>query len=423
MPSSTEDPGRGENGAARGEERWRRIILHADMDAFFAAIEQLDNPKLRGLPVIVGGPSRRGVVSTASYEARPFGVGSAMPTARALQLCPEAIVIPPRFDRYTAASKQIMECFRTFTPKVEPLSLDEAFLDMTGAEGLFGGPHEMGRQIKEAVVEATGGLTVSVGAANTKFLAKVASDCDKPDGLTVVPPSEVSAFLPPLPVSRLWGVGPKNRERLERIGLKTIGDVARSDPLWLSRELGALGRHIYMLANNDDRRDVISHGRAKSVGSERTLSEDVRGESEIRPHLVDAADRIARRLRRKQLLARGVRVKLKTTSFQLHSRQTTLSEPTDHAETLLNAALELLPRFDLRYPMRLVGLAAFDLVAPGTPVQGDLFAQPQRETEKRLDRTLDGLRDRFGESAVERGSRQGRSFDGVMPPTGGMMDE
>jgi len=403
---------------------WERIILHADMDAFYAAVEQLDNPELRGKPVLVGGPGGRGVVSTASYEARPFGVGSAMPMARALRMCPDAIVVPPRFDRYTEISKIIMAIFADYSHTVEPLSLDEAFMDMTGAEGLFGTPRDMGQAIKAAVDEATGGLKVSIGAANTKFVAKVASDFDKPDGLTVVAPDEVREFLDPLPVSRLWGVGIKTEPRLRKQGLNRIGDVFDADPVWLTRTFGSLGRHIYRLAHNEDPRPVKSRRRAKSVSSERTLGSDVRGAEAIKPHLRKAADRVASALRKKSLLARGVRVKLKTHRFELRSRQRLLRQPTDHADTFYAVALELLPEFDLEPPMRLIGLGGYDLVKNDQLGQLDLFSNPVREEEKAIDGAMDSIRARFGDELLRRGTAVGsketafpRLGDNVVPPS------
>ena len=210
----------------RSERVWPRIIAHADMDAFYAAVEQLDDPSLRGRPLLVGPRSARGVVLTASYEARPYGVGSAMPMAKARRMCPNAVIIPPRFDRYQEVSATIMKVFSDFSPEVEALSLDEAFLDMTGSEQLFGDPQSIGRRLKSAIREATGGLTASVGLSATKYVAKVASACQKPDGLTVVPPEEAKAWLAPLSVSWLWGAGPKTQARLHQLGLHTIGDVA-----------------------------------------------------------------------------------------------------------------------------------------------------------------------------------------------------
>ena len=236
---------------------WTRIVLHADMDAFYAAVEQRDDPSLRGKPLVVGGNVKRGVVSTASYEARKFGLRSAMPMAEALRRCPNVIVVPPDFERYKEASLRINDVFHNYSPLVEPLSLDEAFIEMTGAEGLFGPPEEMARRIKRDVFRATNGLTISVGAATTKYVAKVASDFQKPDGLTVVPPNRVQAFLWPLPINRLWGIGGKSQKRIEKMGLRSIGDVARASKTVLIEELGSLGEHISLLANGEDDREVI----------------------------------------------------------------------------------------------------------------------------------------------------------------------
>jgi len=383
---------------------WPRIILHADMDAFYASVEQRDDPSLRGKPVIVGGTSDRGVVSTASYEARPFGVHSAMPTVQARKLCPDAVFLPPDFKRYTEASKRVMAVFRDHSSLVEPLSLDEAFLDMTGAEGHFGTPGDMARKIKREVFGATGGLTVSVGASVTKYVAKVASDHEKPDGLTLVPEGRVRAFLRPLDVSCLWGVGPKTRERMERIGLYTIADVADAGEAYLERALGSLGQHLRRLALGIDDRPVVPARDAKSVGSEQTLSRDVSGEEEIRPHLRRSAQEIARRLRKGGLKARGIRVKLKTTHHKLLTRQSMLDGPTDSETELEGAGRELLPQFDLSMAYRLVGLAGFDLVPASEPVQESLFEEGKRERVRKLERTLDEIRERFGEDAVRRGS-------------------
>jgi DNA polymerase-4 len=229
------------------------------MDAFYAAVEQLDDPKLRGRPLMIGSPGNRGVVLTASYEARPYGVGSAMPLARARKLCPDALVVRPRFARYREISANVMRVFGDFSPDVEAISLDEAFLEMTGAENIFGPPANMGRKLKDAVFEATGGLTVTVGISSTKYVAKVASGHEKPNGLTIVPPENAKAWLAPMPVSRLWGVGAKTEPRLLKLGLRTIGDVANADPKWLERNLGRAGAHYYALSNAQDPRRVAGH--------------------------------------------------------------------------------------------------------------------------------------------------------------------
>ncbi len=378
--------------------RWPRTVVHADMDAFYASVEQLDNSELIGKPILVGPQSRRGVVLTASYEARPFHVGSAMPMAEALRRCPHAIVVPPRFERYTELSTRIMSVFRDFSPEVEAISLDEAFLEMTGAEHIFGTASEMGQKIKSAVMEATG-LHVSVGVAASKYVAKVASGICKPQGLLVVPPDETIAWLAELPIARLWGAGPKTQEKLTRFGYETIGDIAAADPVELRNQLGSVGSHFYELAHGRDPRRVEGSRRSRSMGSERTLNEDVVERVDIARHLQRSADRIARRLRRKALLAGGVRVRLKTTDFKLISRQCTLAAPSDLAQELYDAGISLLERFDHTGPFRLVGLTAFDLVRENTATQRDLFSD---EKERRLETTLDELSARFGDNVVRR---------------------
>ena len=384
------------------EARWPRTIVHADMDAFYAAVEQLDDPELRGRPVIVGYPGPRSVVTTASYEARPFGVGSAMPMSRAMSRCPEAIVVVPRFRRYQEVSRTVMEVFARFSPRVEALSLDEAFLDMSGAEGLFGPPEQLARRIKAEVREATG-LVVSVGVSSTKFVAKVASDYRKPDGCTVVPPERVLEFLHPMQVGRLWGVGKKAEERLRRLGLRTIGDVAHASRSFLEAELGSLGLHLHRLSLGDDPREVIPDREAKSIGAEETLEKDVIGDAAIRPLLLAAADKVAMRLRKAGVGARGVRVKLKTADFQIHSRQMMLPRPVEASAPIYEAALRLLPGFPLDRPYRLVGITAYELGDPA-PVQGDLFAAKVEKKQSALDRALDDVRSRFGAAAVRRAS-------------------
>lgn len=386
---------------------WDRVVLHADMDAFYASVEQLDDPSLRDKPLLIGHREGRGVVLTASYAARPFKVGSAMPMALALRRCPQAIVVPPRFARYTEISRKVMAVFRDFSPQVEAISLDEAFLEMTGTEHLFGTPGQLGRRVKEAVREATGGLTISVGISGTKYVAKVASDFRKPDGLTVVRPDRAREFLAPLPVRRLWGVGPKTEERLHAAGFTTIGQIAATDELALQRRLGNLGPHLRRLAHAEDPRRVVGRRRAKSIGSERTLSSDISERSAIEEHLRQSAESVGRRLRSKDLLARGVRVKLKTSSFQLHTRQTTLSRPTDVGKELYEQATPLLDQFPFDEPFRLVGLAAYDIVRPGDPLQMDLFGAPQGD-RRRLEAAVDAVRDRFGDGAVSRAELLGR---------------
>lgn len=380
---------------------WPRVIVHADMDAFYAAVEQLDAPELRGQPVLVGPNSRRGVVLTASYEARPSGVGSAMPMARARALCPQAIVVPPRFERYKQVSKRVMQVFADFSPRVEALSLDEAFLDMSGTAKVFGDPETIGRRLKAAIAAATGGLTASVGIATSKYVAKVASAYRKPDGLTIVPEDRCRAWLAPLPLGRLWGAGPKLQARLRALGFETIGDIAACDAGRLVAALGPLGRRFHDLARGVDRRPVASSRQAKSIGSERTLERDIRSEREIAVQLRRAADGVGRRLRRKNRLARGVRVKLKRSDFKLLTRQRALAEPTQSSEALYRAAIELLPAFGDPGPFRLVGIAAYDLAEAGELPQ---LALPMGQSgrERRLEAALDAAAQRFGPGAVYR---------------------
>lgn len=393
---------------------WPRIVVHADMDAFYAAVEQLDNPELRGRPVLVGPKSARGVVLTASYEARPFGVKSAMPVAEARRRCPEAIIVGPRFDRYQEISQRVMDTLADFSPRVEALSLDEAFLDMTGAQRLFGSPSAMGQQIKDAVRQATD-LVISVGVAGTKYVAKVASAHDKPDGLTVVPPDRAKAWLAPLPVSRLWGAGKKTVPRLLALGLATIGDVANADARLLGR-LGSAGAHFHALANARDPRPVNRVRAAKSIGSDRTLVADVSRREDIELHLRRAADRIGRRLRAKGTVAFGVRVRLKTSRFEMLSRQVALRRPVDLGADLLSAGLGLLDEFDHPGPFRLVGMAAFDLAQREDARQLDLF---EDGAERDLETTIDDLVRRFGRGAVIRardlGAGRTVAADGLDP--------
>ena len=382
-------------------EDWPRIIVHADMDAFYAAVEQLDDPSLRGRPLLVGPDSARSVVLTASYEARASGAGSAMPMQRARRLCPEALVVPPRFERYQQISELVMEAFGHFSPLVEPLSLDEAFLDMTGSTRLFGDPESIGRRIKAAVRECTGGLTASVGISGTRYVAKVASGFRKPDGLTIVPPATMRDWLAPLPVSSLWGAGPKTTERLKAKGWETIGQIASANAATLERSLGALGQRFFALANGVDPREVVGSRRARSVSSERTLSVDVAARKQIAGYLRLSADNVAARLRKSHRLARGVRVKLKTTDFRIVTRQGVLGEPTDVGAVLFEQASSLLREVGESGPFRLVGLAAYDLVAQEPAAQLELLPQGGNR-ERRLETAVDAIAARFGRGVVQR---------------------
>lgn len=377
---------------------WAQVIVHADLDAFYAAVEQLDNPSLRGKAVLIGPKSQRGVVLTASYEARPYRVGSAMPMAEARRRCPHAIVVEPRFHRYEAISAAVMDVFADFSPRVEALSLDEAFLDMSGCERLFGAPAAMADALRSAVHRATG-LHISVGVAASKYVAKVASAQAKPNGVAVVPPAKAKAWLAPLPVARLWGVGAKTAPRLWALGLTTIGAVAAADRRWLAAQLGTAGPRLHDLANARDPRRVRGTRTAQSIGSERTLAADVARPADIERHLRRAAERIARRLRAKGCAARGIRVRLKTNRFAMLSRQRQLPRAADTAAEFLAVGRTLLRDIAHRGPFRLVGMAAFDLVAQQRPQQLDLFETSAR---RKLEATIDALAERFGSDVVVR---------------------
>ena len=382
---------------------WPRMIVHADMDAFYASVEQRDAPELRGRPVLVGGRSERGVVAAASYEARRFGVHSAMPMSQALRRCPEAVVCPPRMDRYRQVSQTIMTVFETFSDRVEALSLDEAFLDLSASGRLFASPEEMGQQLKRDVLEATQGLRVSVGIAGTKFLAKVASDHEKPDGLTLVPDADAHQFLAPLSIKTLWGVGKKTEARLHALGLHRIADIQASDRSYLTERLGTLGTHLHGLARNHDPREVTAHRPRKSISSERTLEHDVCGQKALAPLVRELADDVARQLRKKQRFAGGVRIKLKTSAFVQCTRQRSLKQPSQGSMELRRTALALLRELNPSGSIRLVGVGAYDLRTEDNRGQLGLFATSNPKLDTTLDKTLDAIEEKFGSSVVKRG--------------------
>lgn len=390
-----------------------RTILHADMDAFYAAVEQRDRPELRGRPVIIGGHGPRQVVSTASYEARRFGVHSAMPGRRARQLCPDGVFVPPRMQHYADISAQIHEVFEQFTDEVEPLSLDEAFLDVTGSRALFGDGRAIAAQIKADVFERTK-LRVSVGVATSKYVAKVASDLDKPDGLVVVAPGEERAFLADLPLSRLWGVGPATRATLERAGLRSIRDVQTRSEAQLVDGFGdKLGAHLYVLANGLDARPVVRDRVAKSIGHEMTFSDDLVGRDEVREVLLQLSEMVGRRLRRAGQRAGVVRLKLRHPPFETSQRQRKVAA-TDDDLALFQVAGELLDSvWDGRRPVRLLGVTGADLAdhdGSAAPVQRSLFGpapdaagSEQGAQRSKLLQAMDAIRDRHGEGAVRHG--------------------
>jgi DNA polymerase IV len=373
-----------------------RAILHLDMDAFYASVEQRDDSALRGRPVIVGGHPKRGVVLAASYEVRPSGVRSAMPMARALRLAPNAVVVPPRFVAYSEASEQVFSIFERYTPLVEPLSLDEAFLDVSGSVSLFGLPGAIAKRIRREVADEVG-LPCSAGIAAVKFVAKVASDLAKPNGQREVPEAETRAFLAPLPVARLWGVGPKLEETLRTLGLRTVGDVARADAQLLAEQLGDTGRHLLALARGEDERAVVPDRQAKSIGAEDTFAEDTESPEALQRALHAQALRVGRRLRRAGLKTRTVQLKVKLQDFTLLTRQRTLDAPTDDGQRLYREAAELLARLGLTKAVRLTGVSAQELV--GAHAQLGLFVEPEARSN-RLNAALDAIAARYGQGAV-----------------------
>ena len=381
-------------------------ILHLDMDAFYASVEQLDDPALRARPVVVGGVGNRGVVAAASYEARAFGIHSAMPSVRARRACPEAVFVSPRIDRYAEVSAQVMEILRSVTPLVEPLSLDEAFLDVTGAKRLLGSGPQIGELLRTRI-GAELGLRASVGVAATKMLAKIASDLAKPDGLLIVELGTELEFLHPLPVSLLWGVGPATRRRLERYGVKTVGDLAALPEATLTRNLGpAAGSHLYALAWNRDPRGVEPRRVAKSIGHEETFAVDRTDRRILEQDVIRMADLVAQRLREHTLVARTVQLKIRYHDFATITRSHTVGEPTDLAAVIGRAALDLLSEVEMGAGIRLLGVTAMQLDDPGA-VQGQLLLTDIGTTtiapeQAVLERTLDAVRARFGQDAVGR---------------------
>jgi DNA polymerase-4 len=384
-------------------------ILHVDMDAFYASVEQRDHPELRGRPVIVGGVGGRGVVSAASYEARQYGVHSALPMATARRLCPHGVFLPVRMPHYADIARQIREIFLSFTPLVEPLSLDEAFLDVRGCEGLFGPAPEIARRIK-ARVRAETGLIASVGVAPNKFLAKLASDHGKPDGFIVLFPDQVTAFLAPLPVGRIWGVGARAEQRLHALGVHTAGQLAALPERILSDHFGEAGRHVWRLTQGWDERSVVPDREARSISTETTFAHDIGDRQVLRVWLLDLVDQLAGRLRKEGVRARTVTVKMRSSDFQTRNRSQSLAEATNLTDVLWQAAAALFARCLSRevLPIRLLGVGASKLLRDPA-VQGCLFDAGERERQGALDRAVDAIRGQFGTAAIQRGSLLDRS--------------
>lgn len=369
------------------------------MDAFFASVEQKDDPSLVGKPVAVGGRSPRSVVAAASYEARKYGVKSAMPMMEALRLCPHLVVVVPHRDRYVEESHKVFDVFRRYTPLVEGLSVDEAFLDVTASQSLFGDGETIARRIKKEVFEETR-LTASAGVAPCKFVAKIASDLKKPDGLVVVREEDVRATLAALPIERMWGVGPKTAPHLRALGYRTLGDLADARASDLERVLGAWGTQVRALARGEDPREVDPSGVAKSVGAEETYEHDLTTREAIETTLLEHASRVAHRLVVEGFSARSVTVKLKYADFTLKTRQLALPEPAADTLTLHRAARTLLGRFDLApgFRVRLTGLSVHDL-SPGPPPKL-LFDDQKRERGHKLEELAARIQDKLGEGSA-----------------------
>jgi len=377
------------------------------MDAFYASVEQLDFPAAKGKPVIVGadpkGGNGRGVVAACSYEARKFGVRSALPISQAWKLCPEGVYVRPRMSRYVEVSHEVMDVLRQFTELVEPLSIDEAFLDVTGSSRLHGSPEQIAKTIKTDILKKTQ-LTASVGVACNKFLAKIASDLRKPDGLVVVPETGTDAFLRDLPISRLWGVGPKTEERLKPLGIRTIGQMAAIPREALVRSLGSLGDHLHQLSHGIDDRPVVPNWEPKSVSNETTFEIDTRDRDLLIRTIHELADEVGRRLRHDNTRARRVTLKLRYEDFTTHTKQTSLDKPTQSNEDIARIAISLFNHFPLDRRIRLIGVGSADLVREqGTAMQLDLFEGPKKG--EALGHTLDEIREKFGRGSVMRGSQ------------------
>jgi DNA polymerase-4 len=378
-----------------------RAILHVDLDAFFASVEQLDDPSLRGKPVLVGHDGARGVVSAASYEARGFGCRSAQPMSVAKRLCPQAVVRPVRFERYHELSGAMFAILESYTPLVEPLSIDEAFLDVSGSTRLFGAPETIAQQIRARVRQSLG-ITCSVGVAPNKFLAKLASDLNKPDGLTVIRADDVEQVLSPLPITRIWGIGPKTSKRLADLNVRTIGDLRNLPADFLRKRFGIEADRYLRLSTGDDERSVTPDHDAKSIGQERTFGLDLIDPEHVRAALLGQVEQVARRLRRHGLTARAVSLKVRDGEFKTVTRAATLRQATDVTSDLWHAARDLFDAWagESFRPVRLIGMQAKNL--SHGPDEPTLFLDPKHDRQRLLDRAADKIQSKFGEASIAR---------------------
>jgi DNA polymerase-4 len=382
-----------------------KVFLHVDLDAFFAAVEQRDNPLLKGKPVVVGADPKegqgRGVVSTCSYEARKYGIHSAMPISLAYKLCSSAVFLPVDFDKYLKVSGEVFKILEDFTPDVEPVSIDEAFLDITGSFHLFGTPYKVGQQLKEKI-QSNVHLTASVGIAPIKMLAKIASDYCKPDGLLEITPDKVFEFLWPLSIDKLWGVGPKTQEALNRLGIKTVGDLAHSSLAALEKHFGENGRHLYDLANGRDPREVKEADGAKSVSHEHTFEKDTSVREEIKRIFLFLSEQVSRRLRKNGLKGKTLTLKVRLKGFKTYTHSFTFPERTNHADVIFKKAREI---FEKSYPdpstqFRLIGvrLTHFEDLY----VQDSLFEDAADIKQEKVHKAVDRIKDKFGDGAIHR---------------------
>jgi DNA polymerase-4 len=381
-----------------------RQIIHVDMDAFYASVEQLDDPDLIGKAVIVGGdPKQRGVVSAASYEARKFGVHSAMPMSKAIRLCPNAIVLPVRMKRYVELSQQIHAIFEKFSPQIEPISLDEAFLDVTESLQLFGSAEKIGLDIKHQIKEQLG-LVASVGIATNKFLAKLASDLDKPDGFVVINEENKQQILDPLPVSNIWGVGKVTKKALKSKGINTIGQLRKASADILQSIFGDQTPHMLRLAQGVDNREVESSREAKSISSEQTFATDITNKNILLNVLLNQVEDVAQRLRTNDLEARTITLKLRYDDFRTITRSNTFDHPTNTTKTLWQEAELIFLKWhkESAGALRLLGFGTSGL-QKACSGQQQLFSEPEKEKQKRLDKAFDRIRDKFGHDALRRG--------------------
>ena len=381
------------------------MILHVDMDAFYASVEERDRPELQGQPVIVGGtPEGRGVVAAANYVVRKFGVHSAMATAEALRRCPDAVVLHPRMEHYVEISHQIREIFNRYTPVVEPLSLDEAFLDARGSVQLFGPVEAIGRAIKREIWDELH-LVASVGVAPNKFLAKLASDLEKPDGFTVIAPDAVQRILDPLLVTRIWGIGKATKKKFDGLGIRTIGELRQLSVQQLQSSFGQSGQHFWQLARGIDDREVVADREAKSISHETTFAQDVRDENVLRAWLMELTEQVAGRMRRNHVLGRTVNLKVRYSNFDTITRSKSLPQSTNATNLLWSVVSELLSSQLPARPLvvRLLGMGVSNLQGQ-SPVQQSLFAEHQDERGTKLDEVADQIRSRFGSTSLRRAS-------------------